>query len=474
MENRYVLNNIALRSWWLAPRAYIYGLGEITRMPHPLTQEEFDILKECDGRSKLPPSGVLEDLLERKLIRPAKEGEETDEFLKHRSYENRCVPKMGINITERCNFNCLHCYEAVDNEMPRGELSLEECRRLLKEAAECGIQNIMLTGGEPMLHKDFMDIIRSVYENEMTVEKINTNGYFITGELLDELSGIDPKIMFNISYDGAGFHDWMRNKKGAEEGLLEKIRMLVEKGFRVRAAMTLNRVNVGALKETLWKMEELGVHEFRIIRTNESPRWMLNAKDACLTMEEYFDAALGLFEEYAKDDYNTVLNVFHFAKAFSSSKIFYLAPVRSAVNSYRPDITLCANTRENITVVPGGDVFPCTPSTGNYRAAGLKFGNVFERGLRPLLQSSPYLAFVCKGVHAIAEHDEKCGACEYFKQCMGGCRLAALAMKGDVMSHDPSKCVFFYKHYDERLAAALTGYRCVNPVERNRARKRGA
>lgn len=86
---------------------------------------------------------------------------------------------MVINITERCNFNCLHCYEAVDNEIPRNEMSLENVRKLLKEAADCGIQNIKITGGEPLIHKDFLEIVKSVYENGMTVDRINTNACFI-------------------------------------------------------------------------------------------------------------------------------------------------------------------------------------------------------------------------------------------------------------------------------------------------------
>ena len=122
---------------------------------------------------------MRDKLLARGLIRPAKDGEETEEFLKLREYNNRYVLNMGINITERCNFNCLHCYEAVDNGIPRNEMSLENVRKLLKEAADCGIQNIKITGGEPLIHKDFLEIVKSVYENGMTVDRINTNAYFI-------------------------------------------------------------------------------------------------------------------------------------------------------------------------------------------------------------------------------------------------------------------------------------------------------
>ena len=461
----YVLNNTALRSWWLLPRAIVTGIGKEHRSVLSVSKEEFEFLKKCDGQTELSESELTKMLLARGLIRAAAKGERNEPYLDHRSYENRYVLNMGINITERCNFNCLHCYEAVDNQIPRSEMSLSDCRKLLKEAADCGIQNIKITGGEPLIHKHFPDIVKSVYEYGMTVDRINTNGFFLTRALLDELHLSDQYILFNISYDGAGFHDWMRGTKGAEKDLLEKIKLLVDEGFSVRAAMTLNRVNAGAALETMCRMEELGVHELRIIRTSETPRWLLNAGDACLTMEEYYDSMLELFREYAVRQPKIKLNVWHFAKIFPDNKCYYLAPVMCAAKDFSPDLVMCGNARENITVTPDGEVFPCTPSPGLYRAHRMHFGNVFKNGLKKILQDGEYLSFVCKGVHAISDHDPKCASCRYFRQCLGGCRLFALSLNGDVLSHDPTKCLFFRNRYYDRIKDILSGYRCLNGVE---------
>ena len=461
----YILNNTALRSWWLVPRSIVRYIGEEHRIVESVTKEEFEFLKKCDGQTDLPETALSKSFLDRGLIRTAEDGGKNDPYLEYRAYDNRYVLNMGINITERCNFNCLHCYEAVDNQIPRSEMSLSDCRKLLKEAADCGIQNIKITGGEPLIHKDFRDIFKSVYEYGMTVDRINTNGFFLTESLLDELRRTDQHILFNISYDGAGFHDWMRGKEGAEKDLLEKIKMLVEKGFSVRAAMTLNRVNAGAAAETMYKMEELGVQEFRIIRTSEVPRWVMNAGDACLTMKEYYDSMLELFQEYAAGQPGIVLNVWHFAKIFSKNKTYTLAPVMCEAKNFSPDMVMCGNARENITVTPDGDIFPCTPSPGLYKAHGMNFGNVFCTGLKKILQDSEYLAFVCKGVHAISDHDPKCASCRYFRQCFGGCRLFALGLNGDVLSHDPTKCLFFEEKYYEKIKDALPGYRCLNRVD---------
>ena len=463
---KYVLNNIALRSWWLVPYAYVSDINGEQRRVRKVPKGLYDLLVKCDGITELPDSEALSSLLRNGLIRPAADGEVTDPFLMPRSYDNRYVLTMGINITERCNFNCRHCYEAADNEIPRNEISYEDCEKLIKQARECGVQNVKITGGEPLMHRDFMKILRAVYDNEMTVDRINTNGFFINEKLLDEIRSIDPNILFNVSYDGAGFHDWMRGREGAEKDILSKIQLLSDKGFYTRAAMTLNRVNLNAASETMHKLDSLGVREFRIIRTSETPRWVLNAGDACLTMEEYYDSMVELCREYAASDLKIALNVWHFVKVLSSSHQYFMFPITCGYDEYDPLMPLCGNARENITIVPGGNVYPCTPSPGLYKAAGIEFGNVFDSGLKSILQNSDYLSFVCKGVHAIEENDPKCAACQYFRQCHGGCRLFGLGIGGGLLGHDPTKCLFFEGRYDEKLRDALPGYTTAQKVVR--------
>ena len=299
----------------------------------------------------------------------------------------------------------------------------------------------------------------------MTVGRINSNVHFLTEQLAEEIRAIDGKILFNVSYDGAGYHDWMRNRKGAEKDLLSKIKILVDKGFHVCAAMTLNRVNLDAAEDSLKKLEELGVQEFRIIRTSETPRWLLNAKDACLTFEEYYDAMTDLCRKFASEEHTIDLNIFHFVIIRHRYRCYYLAPVTCSPERYDPGLPLCSDARDNITVTPSGDVYPCTPSPGVYKAGGVCFGNVFDNGLKPLLQDGPFLAFVRKGVHAVKEHDPKCASCRFFPQCTGGCRLIAYGLSGDLLSHDPMKCAFFEGGYARKLEKAMPGYHCMTPVE---------
>ena len=96
--------------------------------------------------------------------------------------------------------------------------------------------------------------------------------------------------------------------------------------------------------------------------------------------------------------------------------------------------------------------------SGYYEQHKDYLGNVKTDGLQSLLQGSKYLCEVCRIVKNVAEHDEKCGKCLYFKYCAGGCRAIALALTGDKLAADPSKCLFFGKGYYNKTVEAMEGW----------------
>ena len=222
---------IALRGWKLVPYAYyIYGVEQA----QGLTAEQFGLLSRCDGEHDLPDSPLLQRFLQAGMIRPCEKGEGLDEWQKPRFYKNRYFPHLNWAITGKCNFNCLHCFMAADNAPMMEEFTWEQCLNLLDECVRCGIQTVTLTGGEPMLHPRFMDIVRECEKRRLNIAEINTNGSFITEEMLDEFHALGMDVLIKISYDGIGHHDWLRNRPGAEEKAVRAIRLCKEKGFRVR------------------------------------------------------------------------------------------------------------------------------------------------------------------------------------------------------------------------------------------------
>ncbi len=453
---KYILSDcIALRSWQLVPYAYYV---KHLRNAKGLKLDEYELLSRCDGQQELENSGLLQSLIQRGLCRPAKDGETLSGWQKEKICDNRYFPAMNWMITGKCNYNCLHCFNAADNNRLQSEFTLEEAEKLIEEAEKCGINAFTITGGEPMLHPHFMDIIRRIYEHGMYVEELNTNGFFITQEILDEMKKIGCSPLMKISFDGLGHHDWLRNRKGAEEDALRAIRLCIENGFRVKAQTNVHRLNVQAMLPTARLLNDMGVCEMRIIRTTEAPRWVQNAGDACLTLEEYFDAMLDFLQAYAQTDCKMEVDVWNLVHIWPQSRTYRPCAVGCGDGEYRDSLPVCRGNRGMVAVGANGNLYPCHQMSGYYEQHHWLLGNVKTDGLQKHLKVGSYLQNVCTTVKDLAEHNEKCAKCRWFQYCCGGCRAVGLALSDDVFGSDLSKCLFFEGRYWQKLDSALSGY----------------
>ena len=463
---KYILNpNVALRSWRLVPNAYYI---RHRRDALGLKQEEFELLKKCDGEYEFSAEeeSALRPLAERGLAFPAKGGERLGEWQRHKVCDNRYFPSLSWMITGKCNFNCLHCFNAADNAPLMSEFSWEEAEKLIEEAEKCGINAFTLTGGEPMLHKHFFDIVESIYAHGMYVRELNTNGHFITPESLARLKAVDGDIRIKISFDGIGHHDWLRNRKGAEEEALRAIRLSVGEGFFTQVQTNVHRKNLDTLLQTAERMDEMGVEHMRIIRTTEAPRWLQNADGATLDIGEYYDRMAEFSHAYAQVPHKMSVDIWQYAMLYPAERAYRARPVEYAEGEFRTTFPVCRGNRGMVSVDANGDIVPCHQLSGYYAKHGLYIGNVKKEGLQRLLQSGAYLGEVCATLGTLAQRNETCASCRYFRYCGGGCRAIALAFTGDKMGKDPAKCIFFKQGYYENLVRAMGDWRDLAPVAR--------
>ena len=274
--------------------------------------------------------------------------------------------------------------------------------------------------------------------------------------------GCNPLV--KISFDGIGHHDWLRNRKGAEEDALRAIKLCVNNGFRVKAQTNVHRKNIESMLPTARLLDEMGVYEMRIIRTTEVPRWNENAKGATLDLDEYFDKMLDFVREYISEDHKMVIDIWQLMTLFPRSKSYNLRTVACCDGEYKPTRPVCPGNRSMVAVSANGNVFPCMQMSGYYEARNDILGNVKEYGLQPLLQMGKYLAEVCATVGELAEVNEECRNCPYFKYCAAGCRAVALTLTGDKMGVDLSKCLFFKKGYYEKVVRTMGNWRNNTPI----------
>ncbi len=166
------------------------------------------------------------------------------------------VPLTGsLELTKRCNLECIHCYlgRAEDRKAgPGGELSTGEVFSLLDEVTAAGCLDLLLTGGEPLLRKDFGDIYRRAKEDGLLVS-VFTNGTLITDELLVLFSELPPKeIEVSIYGATATTFEQVTRVKGSFGKCREGVERLLAAGVAVRlktVLMTTNRHELSVMKE---------------------------------------------------------------------------------------------------------------------------------------------------------------------------------------------------------------------------------
>lgn len=460
----YILNpNIALRSWRLVPYAY-YIKG--VRDARGLKKDEFELLLKCDGKTELDDnSPLVRKFSEYGIIAPARNGDELSEWQKHLDCDNRYFPAMEYAITGKCNYNCLHCFNADDNSPLMSEWTLGEAKAMLEQAQKCGVNAITLTGGEPMLHKNFFEIIEEIYKRGMYVAEINTNGHFIDQTALDRMKALGCTPIIKISFDGLGRHDWLRNREGAEKNALAALRLCKENGFETWAQTNVHRLNLETILPTAEMLDEMGIDEMRIIRTSESPRWKENAGDACLDVDEYYEKMFDFAEKYTQKPHKMDVDIWQFLTIFPSTAAFRVRPVECGEGEYRDSLPVCRGNRGKIAAAANGNVYPCLQLSGFYDAHGKILGNIKTEGLQPLLQSGKYLDEVCATVKTLAVNNTKCAGCKYFRYCVGGCRALAVGLTGDKFGSDPAKCVFFKNGWYGRITEMLDGWENIAPME---------
>lgn len=88
------------------------------------------------------------------------------------------INSIRISITQKCNLNCPYCHKEGQIESEK-ELSLEEISKIIKSASELGIKKIKITGGEPLLRKDIVDIIKIIKNNDFEDVSLVTNGLLL-------------------------------------------------------------------------------------------------------------------------------------------------------------------------------------------------------------------------------------------------------------------------------------------------------
>ena len=459
-----IKNDIGLRKWKYVDHA-IYKKGVVHALG--VSKEDFDTLLLCDGLHDLEATSELAHLTSLGYIEECAEGESPSEWSNLKEYDNFYFPNMNLMLTGKCNLNCLHCFNAKDNAPLNTELTYEQIIDILDQARDIGVHAFTLTGGEPLVHRRFLDIVKAIYDRDMHVFELNTNGLLLTQELLDEFKKIGCNPLIKISFDGIGYHNIIRQYPRAEELTIRAIKLCIENGFRVKAQVQVNRKNVHVMMDTAKLLSDLGVWEMRIIRTTEAPRWEKNSPDSTLTFDEYYESMLEFAEEYMNSGMDMIIDIWQFIRLYPDRRSYSLAPISCNKDEFNIRIPMCKGNRGMIAVSSSGEVVPCLQMSGYFIEHGISLGNVFTTPLKELTVEGPYLNLAMAPLFKQIVENDKCGNCKFYKACTGGCPALGLlySKNADFYHEDITKCAFFENGWYEKVTERLNEWHLENPLD---------
>jgi radical SAM protein with 4Fe4S-binding SPASM domain len=332
---------------------------------------------------------------------------------------------IALNLTERCNLACDHCYldAKVLKEGAVDELETANLKRVLGEIAEVGPDAmVVLTGGEPTLRRDLPELAAHASGLGLMVV-VGTNGMSLTPQRIDTLqqSGVSG-VGISVDSLNPDIHDTFRGRKGAWLKTMQGIDACKDAGMPFQ-------IHFSATDETADEIDDM----------------VAFARDAgAMVLNVFFMVCTGRGEKYSgisAEKYDRVLR--RVATAARNEKrlmvrakcaphfkriAIEMDPEWPITAAHGYDAGGCIAATRYARVTPNGDVTPC-PFMEN------SAGSVKDTSFKDIWHNAPVLNAL-----RAPKLEGRCGACEFQKLC-GGCRARPLAQNGNMMGED-SLCTY--------------------------------
>ncbi len=161
-------------------------------------------------------------------------------------------------ITHNCNYGCSYCIFSCNKKRVDGELTTKECFHVIDELVNNGFKHLKITGGEPFIRKDIVEILN--YASKKLVVDVSTNASLINEKTVDELNKINLK-MIHVSLDGSKEeHETVRGKDTYER-TINGLKALKKSKNKVRIGSVIHIKNENNLENLVKDSIDLGADE---------------------------------------------------------------------------------------------------------------------------------------------------------------------------------------------------------------------
>ncbi|MBV9761935.1 MAG: PqqD family peptide modification chaperone [Acidobacteriaceae bacterium] len=281
-------------------------------------------------------------------------------------WSNFFIQKMHLEVTYRCNFRCVHCYNTT-HAGAENELSFAQWERVLDQLAGLGCYLLTFTGGELFVRKDTVSLLEAAASRGFTF-RVNTNASLIDDRMIERLEPLRPFIQsFDISVYGATaeVHDALARRPGSHGATMRGITALKAANFPLVAKFVTLRDNFTGVDRFEEDMRGLGITS--VIHTGSViPQ--------------------------------TNRNTAPLVQILTDSQYEHFLQTRSVIGSSDPGHCKPGHVRGAVT--PDGHVSPCEWLTD------FKLGDLRQQPLREIWYGSEFAAF-----RKVFEQESECDPC---------------------------------------------------------------
>jgi len=331
--------------------------------------------------------------------------------------------QVQIEITGRCNMNCLHCRAArqLKEDMP-----VEQIVKIIRFARRFSpnYKEVILSGGEPLIHRDFSEVLKQVRANGGEFITLTTNGSLLTAEhlaLIKELAF--QRFVLSVSLDNLNpdEHDRFRAHRGAFPKAVKALQLAAECGLpNVIASMrsTIQASQIGQMEAMVAFAKSLGCKRVSFSAIHPAGK-AIERDDLWMTREQ---------------KHAFIKEVYRLKQVFPDLNVTTNDPLKCLLRGKNDlgeagELVFdgCGAAAITFNVNSDGTMTPCA-------LLDLPMMNVFPLSLDEIAEQYRRSQIV-RDMLAM-NLTGKCGACKIKYQC-GGCRARALIQNGDILGEDP-------------------------------------
>jgi MoaA/NifB/PqqE/SkfB family radical SAM enzyme len=260
------------------------------------------------------------------------------------------MARIVIELTNRCNLHCQHCFE--ERHAATGDLPLEILERVLREGRSCGIDHLSFTGGEATIHRQFAEIIRRVCGAGYTFSFVsNGMNYPQIYPLLLTYRRWLKGVTFSLDGAREETHDWQRGQ-GSYRRVLRAASICAFKDIPFTLNTVLTTRNRGEVAEVVWLAGRLGCGAVRFGHLMPTPETALRKLDLSPHERREVEAEIWRLQKSAP------VFVGMAPGYFSDSPFFPCAPLelKEFNLDYRGNLTLCCQLSGYSGGTPGTDL----------------------------------------------------------------------------------------------------------------------